>query len=281
MQLVKDLTPIGYENENLKCFDVSDDGKYLAALNEGKAYIKVWDLETYELIKNKQLYDNNLSNPNDYRCEAQDIEFSSIDNDLIYYSGDFPAEDKTESPNGIYKLSILNDLIEDIEPNEQYSEGKFLLFDLENRLMVYNYGVLIVINYENKDIEFYRDMTLEFPFGTKTLYSSLSKYFIGFSNQYIGTIIYDSQTRIENIIEEEIIISPNPTNKFVDINLNCPEPLINYNIRDISGLLLIQSTIENQVNSLQFDFTPYPSGVYFLTINCNNHTKTYKVIKEN
>ena len=279
MQLVKDLTPAGYENENLKCFDVSDDGRYLAALNEGKAFIKVWDLETYELIKNKQLFDNNLTNPNDYRCEAQDIEFSSINNDLIYYSGKFPDKLKPDKSNGIFKYSYMNNLIEFIDLKVRYDGGKLILLNNENNILSYKGNVLYFINLRLNEIELTVYPTLEYPLDQKTIKTTDGLY-IGFSLAFIGALKYDSQSKVETVLEEEIIISPNPTNSIVNINLNCPNPIINYSINDTNGIILKQSTIENQINNLQFDFSPYPSGVYFLTLNCNNQSKTYKIIKE-
>lgn len=279
MQIVKDLTPAGYENENLKCFDVSDDGRYLAALNEGKAFIKVWDLETYELIKNKQLYDNNLTNPNDYRCEAQDIEFSSINNDLIYYSGIFPKSTEEIDPNGIFKYRMISNNSELVNLKQRYSGGRFILFENETQILNYNGNALYFIDLKLNETLLKTIPTLEYPLDKKAIKTSDGLY-IGFSGAFIGSLKYDSQSNIETGLEEEIIISPNPTNSLVNINLNCPDPIIKYSINDTNGLILKQSTIENQINNLKFDFSPYPSGVYFLTLNCNNKTKSYKIIKE-
>ena len=280
MELVKDLTPIGYEKENLKCFDVSDDGRYLAALNEGKAFITVWDLETYELIKNKQLYDNKLSNPNDYWCEAQDIEFSSIDNNLIYYSGKFPKINQSSYSGGIFEYYLSNNNIKKIEMDKDYTGGRFIFFENETRILNYN-GELDFLNLLEQTIELNEVGTLEYPFGEKTILEKNDDLFIGYSYQYIGSLKYDSQSGIKNNYIDEIRVSPNPTSSYVEININCSEVTINFQIIDSLGNLLNANSTENQTGNLQFDFTPYPSGVYFLTINCNNQAKTYKVIKEN
>jgi WD40 repeat protein len=279
MQLVKDLTPAGYENEKLKCFDVSNDGRYLAALNEGKAFIKVWDLETYELIKNKQLYDNNLTNPNDYRCEAQDIEFSSINNDLIYYSGKFPKINQSSYSGGIFEYYLSNNNIKKIEMDKDYTGGRFIFFENETRILNYN-GELDFLNLLEQTIELNAVVSFEYPFVFKVIYSNNYNIFIGNSNVNIGGVMFDSQSNIENLIEGEIIVSPNPTNGIVNINLECPESILNYQINDITGAAVAQSTLANQSGNLQFDFSPYPSGVYFLSVNCNNQIKTYKIIKE-
>ena len=105
-------------------------------------------------------------------------------------------------------------------------------------------------------------------------------YFIGSSGNDLSKFLYDSQSSVNNTIEEEITITPNPTNSFVNINLNCLENQTSYQINNTAGVLIYQNTITIGTESLQIDFTPYPSGVYFLTLNCNNLAKTYKIIKE-
>lgn len=83
----------------------------------------------------------------------------------------------------------------------------------------------------------------------------------------------------ESYYRNETTISPNPTSNFVNIELNCSEPKVDYQINDVNGALVAQSTKANQFGSLQIDFSAYPTGVYFLTINCKE-PMTYKIIKE-
>jgi len=286
MQLVKDLTPSDYNDEwpskelfqkdDNYCFDVSDDGRYLAILKEGKTYLKIWNLETQELIKNKPLFDSQLSVPKDYWCEVLDIEFSSIDNDLIYISGKFPRQNRTENPNGVYKYYISS---ETFNLNELYSVGRILLFENESKILSYFGNELYFLNLLEQRRELSVVPTLQYPLDKKTITSKTEGLFIGYSGQFIGSIRYDSQTDIEDNDVEEIIISPNPTNSFVNITLECQESIIAYQIHDVNGVNLIQSKVENQSDILQIDFTLYPVGIYFLTINCDN-PKTYKIVKE-
>ncbi|MER3328620.1 MAG: T9SS type A sorting domain-containing protein, partial [Candidatus Kapaibacterium sp.] len=63
-------------------------------------------------------------------------------------------------------------------------------------------------------------------------------------------------------------------------DISCSEPLIDFSISNSQGVILMNNSIENQSGNLQFDFTPYPSGVYFLTLICNHITKSYKIVKE-
>ena len=92
--------------------------------------------------------------------------------------------------------------------------------------------------------------------------------------------ISEDYENYENEFEKEIIISPNPTNNFVNIELNCIEQLINYQINDVNRLMIYQSSVQNNTGNLLVDFTSYPVGVYFVSIECNNLLKTYKIVKE-
>ena len=79
--------------------------------------------------------------------------------------------------------------------------------------------------------------------------------------------------------ENEIIISPNPTNGLVNITLDCQSPQIKYRINNTSGQNLESKIISNN-SSLVIDFNHYPVGIYYLTVVCNRFPKTYKVVKE-
>ncbi|MER3328934.1 MAG: hypothetical protein RIF34_05090, partial [Candidatus Kapaibacterium sp.] len=70
-EFIKDLTEFG--DFKYSVIEVSEDGKYLATLNDGKAYLKVWDLATMELIVDEKLY----ADIQDYWCNASDIKFSN------------------------------------------------------------------------------------------------------------------------------------------------------------------------------------------------------------
>ena len=97
-------------------------------------------------------------------------------------------------------------------------------------------------------------------------------------NELIG--IYICTYNEENNIEEEITISPNPTNNFVNITIETQEPIINYKVSDLNGQIINQSFSENHGGSLQIDFMPYPAGVYFLHLSFANQSRAYKIIKE-
>ncbi|MFA7326834.1 MAG: T9SS type A sorting domain-containing protein [Candidatus Kapaibacterium sp.] len=279
MELVKDLTD--YDGYEYSAIAVSDDGKYLATLNDGKAYLKVWDLETMELIRNVQLYDDKL--PNDWWCEAKDIQFSKLNSDVVYYSGNFPwsgvADTEPSPTNGLRKYTISIN-INSMNIQEKTLSGKFILFDNEERSLVYTYGTMFFYNYKEKFQEFYNKPPQNIYVGGKTIYSEKSNSFIGFAGENLCKFLYDRQTSVNSDIEKEFIISPNPTSSIVNLSLDCSDEKTSYTITNQSGQVVGENTIPMSSNSLQIDLSPFPAGVYFLTIRCGTELKTYKVVRE-
>ena len=273
-EFVQDLTELGdYE---YSVIEVSDDGKYLATLNDGKAYLKVWDLETMELIVNEKLY----SDSDVVKSEARDIKFSKLNNKFLYISGLFTEKlSEKDLGRGCYIFNLENKSRQLLLPDAVYSSNSLIFLNNETRIFNSSRTRIGVLNLFTAELEWY-GVPPENINSQKVIYSVNSNYFKGITANKISKFLYDSQSNLEDIIEEEIIISPNPTNSFVNIELNCIEPLINYQINDVNGLIVYQSSMQNQDSNLQIDFMPYPSGVYFITLSCNNLLKTYKIIKE-
>ena len=273
-EFVQDLTELGdYE---YSVIEISEDGKYLAALNDGKAYLKVWNLETMELIVIEKLY----TDSDVVKSDARDIKFSKLNNKFLYISGLFTEKlSEKDLGSGCYLFNIEDKTRQLLLPDEIYGSENLILFDNEARIFNSERTTLGVLNILESRLEIY-GFPPESIYTQKVLYSSGFNYFIGFSLKNISKFQYDSQSSVENSFDEEIIISPNPTNNYVNINLNCMEPIINYQINDINGLVLFQTSLQNHVGSLQIDFSSYPSGVYFLSVMCNNQPKSYKIIKE-
>jgi hypothetical protein len=277
MQLVKDLTD--YSKYKYTAIDVSADGRYLATLNDGKAYLKVWDLSTMELIRDVQLWDDYL--PTDWWCKSEGVQFSKLNSDVVYYSGIFPrygVPDTLPSPGtGLRRFTISTWTNSNNIQGEAYT-GKIIMFDNEIRALVYG-SSLCFSNLEEQKVELLTFPEIEYPLGVKTVLSEKYGLFIGFSGQYIGAIKYDRGTSVESPTKE-ITISPNPTGSFVNVGLECSDPQINYQISDVNGLLISEGLAQSHSGSLQIDFSPYPAGIYFLTINCGDSPLTYKVIRE-
>ncbi|PKL77893.1 MAG: hypothetical protein CVV25_13360 [Ignavibacteriae bacterium HGW-Ignavibacteriae-4] len=66
----------------------------------------------------------------------------------------------------------------------------------------------------------------------------------------------------------------------VNLSLDCSDEKTSYTITNQSGQVVGGNTIPMSSNSLQIDFSPFLSGVYFLTIRCGSELKTYKVVRE-
>ena len=93
------------------------------------------------------------------------------------------------------------------------------------------------------------------------------------------------QTDVKSGVEENtevdgITVAPNPTNSFVNLKLNYTSESTTYTIVNQNGMQVEQKRISNNSNELRIDFSAYPAGVYFLTINCGNDVKSYKVVRE-
>jgi hypothetical protein len=273
-EFIKDLTELG--NYKYSVIEVSDDGKYLATLNDGKAYLKVWDLETMELIVDEKLF----ADIQDFWSDSRDIKFSALNNSNIYISGTFT--DKLGSKDlgsGCYLFNIGSKTRELLLPNATYGSDKIILFDNESRIFNSIYIRIGILNLILQELEWYGKPP-QFTFSNKVIYSQDLKSFIGFTGNNISNFQYDSQTNIIDEIIKEIVISPNPTYSYVNIDITCTEPYIDFQINNSQGLKLIHNSIENPKGNIQLDFSLYPSGVYLLTLICNKVTKTYKIIKE-
>jgi uncharacterized LabA/DUF88 family protein len=114
---------------------------------------------------------------------------------------------------------------------------------------------------------------IKFPKDSDFFVISGGSFLSLYKKQWLKTDVNESYYR------SETTISPHPTSNFVNIELNCSEPKVDYQINDVNGALVAQSTIANQSGNLQLDFSDYTSGIYFITINCKE-PMTYKIIKE-
>lgn len=272
---IKDLTEYG--EDEYPAIEVSPDGKYLATLNDNKSYLKVWNLETMELIINEPLFDEKSKD----RCGAEDIYFSKLDDNVIYISGNFTKRiNSKDIGDGTFKYFINDKTRELLLPDAIYASGNLIFLNQETIILNTTSQRIGILNLLTDILELY-GYPPKNVYSENVIYNETMNYFIGASGNELSKFLYDRQTNIETVIEEEIIISPNPTNSFVNLELKCNEPKVSYQINEVQGKLLFQNTSPNQVgNFLQLDFTPYPAGVYFITINCGNELNSYKVVRE-
>jgi hypothetical protein len=80
---------------------------------------------------------------------------------------------------------------------------------------------------------------------------------------------------------EEILVSPNPVDDIVNILVGGNDQEVQFSIRDIRGVTLINST-KKLVNNrkVSFDLGDYANGVYFVEVISPTVTQTSKIIKD-
>lgn len=271
-EYVQDLTELG--DFEYSVIEVSNDGRFLATLNDGKTYLKVWDLETLELIVNEKLFDDS----EDIWCVSIDIKYSINKINMVYISGLFSKQIDSKRHNGVFAFDLLNSKRTRIVPDGLYDGNQFQLLDNETRIFNSSRTRIGVLNLNNSQLEWY-GVPPEYVFSSKVIYSEVNNYFIGFANKGISKFIYDSQADIISDYKEEIVVSPNPTSSTISINQQCNDSQIDYSIYNSMGNQIIQETVPN-TNTLQINMIDYASGVYFLVVNCGNELKSYKIIRE-
>ncbi len=216
--------------------------------------VYIFDANTFEI-------DNVLLNSYSGNTE---IEFSRTDNlistshgrDLILYN----LQDK----QSIY-ISLEQSPKNIVFPMK---ENKIVLRIGTSTALIYDYNLKKIVN------------TMPYRGLPKT--STKDNDLIYFGMDHNIALIKPDWNKITSIEdnENEIIISPNPTNGLVNITLDCQSPKIKYQINNTSGQNLESKVIANTNNSLVINFNSYPFGIYYLTIECNMQPKTYKIVKE-
>ena len=173
----------------------------------------------------------------------------------------------------IYIYDIQNKKI--IE-NELAADPFSLLFSRNSNHIIYGFDFQNQIYDINTKETIYEYTFLTVP---KEISLDNSKMF-GFRDNkiYAMKTFFTKSTVVSNPIE--IIISPNPTNGLVNITLDCKSPGMSYQINNTSGQNLESKIINSNNNSLIINFSNYPAGIYYLTINCNNNSTTYKIVRE-
>lgn len=82
---------------------------------------------------------------------------------------------------------------------------------------------------------------------------------------------------VESFNKKSIEIYPNPTNYNLQVNLNEVIPILNYQIIDLNGRVLIEKKTNNS-SDLTIDIRNFESGLYFLKLSNENKTLQSKII---
>jgi len=87
-----------------------------------------------------------------------------------------------------------------------------------------------------------------------------------------------STVGIKETTKSSVSIYPNPTTGMFNVNTNNNNSLINYAIFTVEGRMVVEGRTNENIITL--DLQNESKGIYFLKINEENTSKTYKVIKE-
>lgn len=85
----------------------------------------------------------------------------------------------------------------------------------------------------------------------------------------------------ENLLNEDVLVYPNPTFGLLNVDIKNYTNLTGTKIilYTEQGALLLQNEVKDSNSKL--DLRGYSAGVYYLKLLMNGNSKTYKIIKEN
>lgn len=96
--------------------------------------------------------------------------------------------------------------------------------------------------------------------------------------------LQESLTVIDDILDFNVTVFPNPFSDSINIKINTqfPNEKIEYVVYDLLGRSIINDSIENQsnVNDIIIDGNSLKSGVYIIKLKHHQIEKSYKIIKQ-
>lgn len=271
-----------YKKDFMKVIDISEDGKFLASLNEGESYLNIWDLQSLSLIKSYGLDNSELDNT--WRENVRDLKFSKINNDLIYFSGSFSKiGTKEEFEFGVFEYSIERGNHINKLPGNNYT-GTLIFTDDEKILFLNQIFHQYFINFYDNTLELSYQPEFRERVGRMSKYSKKYKFFVCPSVGSIKSLQYLTTTNIESNKINNFDLSPNPANNDIKISfyVNAGSKYV-LSIVDLMGAELetIQNgMIESEQYSLDYNISQLPVGVYFIRLELDGEVYTHKFIKQ-
>ena len=307
-----------YETDKWLSSSISPDGTRITGVviahDDYMTSFVVIDIKSEEVLLKQQRIHYDIFNPSPRSMSWISAEFSP-DGKYIVAQVDFITENNVQGPDSVYIYDVNTLEVYDLvlntssidrksisfshyKPLLTYRDlGRIYIYDIQNKKIIENelaadpFSLLFSRNsnhiiygfdFQNQIYDINTKETIyEYTFLTVPKEISLdnSKMF-GFRDNkiYAMKTFFTKSTVVSNPIE--IIISPNPTNGLVNITLDCKSPGMSYQINNTSGQNLESKIINSNNNSLIINFSNYPAGIYYLTINCNNNSTTYKIVRE-
>ncbi len=297
-------------------FDISSDSKFLiSVIPKG---IRIWDLITKKIIKTRiypdeeNMTDMGLSSPKFLLNNNIIVQMSKTYN----IPNSTPPQTKTIGDFIILNLSNL-DSIGSLGNHRYYvlsKNNKYIaygtgdnnygieVYDFQTKKLLYKFPVngLNVTGLEFTSDEKYLvtadqynnmntwdisngKQTFEYINGCTSNFniSHNQKYIIWSCSRLLSLYnAYYTNTSVIDPTNTTNTMYPNPTNGIVTITNSCLLPQMHYSISNQSGQILNSSTIQNVNNQIQLNFSQYPSGTYYINLQCNQELTNYKIIKE-
>jgi hypothetical protein len=281
MEEVGKLTSPAEDTLWYKDIAISKDGRYLAAITEGSSYIKVWDLNTREKIRDFKVCDKFGTNSG----QPSQITFSQINTDNIYFSGSFP-QSKNTWYHGIMIYNIAQNKIIDstFAVGDYMGFGpEFCLFDNEERIITYHFRKIFILNNITKQNEQQIDIdtiSIGQGFWGYERYSRTLKYFIGYGTNVFSCIKNNLGTSVP-IPQIKGTIYPNPATG--EVSIETEDTMINgiriYNSMgaEVTSPSLRDTPPYQGGEKVQFNVSNLLSGEYFIVLE-GKVNQTYKLI---
>ncbi len=254
-----------------------ENGKYTAILS--KSFVKI-DLPTSaqsNLVAYEYWFNNDYANKQLIGITANTTHYLNANMDVASF------------PNGVNWFNIRYK-----DENGKYSSIQSKVFVkqpsslLENKMVGIRYwfddnitNAVYLPLIPNQQINLIENLDLsEFPIGNHEInfqFKDARGLWSAITNNTIENVLYINA--ISNSFDKKIVIYPNPTLAFVQIDFGSQMNDVRISITDINGKL-VQNSQNNNGQIFNIDFSKYQSGMYFITIMNERSKATYQVIKK-
>ncbi len=93
---------------------------------------------------------------------------------------------------------------------------------------------------------------------------------------HLVQVIYTNLS--EQMVDDDVEISPNPTNGLLKIKMNTDYPVYKIKVLNASGLTIYSDAYSNHNSELNIDLSKQPNGMYFIMVSYGSKSFNYKVI---
>ena len=290
MSEVKELLLTSNETEEYtECLSVSKDGQYLSSISSGKSKLKVWDLNSFEMISDYDIC--NSQSGNDTWGTSTYVKFSELKADNIYFSGHFEHWKNDNTHYGMFNYNIREGNVIDSTfgvGEKMIGYGYFDFFDNEKRIVKTGSGLIKILNNDTKEIELILQVNSvgdQFKqWNTKVIFSTNTELFIGMAGDYFSSGKYLTDNSTKDIFENEITLYPNPATELASLQINTDTPgIYSLTLNDVNGIevqKIFTGFLDIGESSFEINTIELVPGAYLIQLKSDSYSETYKLIKE-